>query len=69
MEVLNLDTELATTERHSSTESEFELLNLTPGGRYKARAAAENKVGVGVFSKYTQVCYIIEYSIEEYRKE
>lgn len=55
MEVLNVDTMLATTERHIASETEFELLNLTPGARYKARVAAENKVGLGPFSKYTKV--------------
>lgn len=55
MEVLNLDSMLAVTERHASTETEFELLNMTPGGRYKARVAAENKVGLGAFSQYTKV--------------
>ena len=58
MEVLNMDTMLAVTERHIASETEFELLNLTPGGRYKARVAAENKVGLGPFSNYTKVCSI-----------
>lgn len=55
MEVFNLDTSLAITERHLAKDTTFEVLNLTPGARYKARVAAENKVGIGAFSTWTKV--------------
>ena len=39
----------------ASTIGEYEILNLTPGGRYKARACAENKVGCGPYSNWNNV--------------
>lgn len=60
--MLNMDTMLAVTERHIAGETEFEVLNLSPGARYKARVAAENKVGLGPFSNYTKVC-LNEYAL------
>lgn len=56
IEVLNIDSQEPIVLRlPASTMGEYEVLNLTAGARYKARACAENKVGCGPYSNWNSV--------------